>query len=276
MTRNKLAAIVLASLAGTASAAPLFYDGMSFGDTTGLWKDNVAATAAWATTSIRHTYEAGGLTHPGLNSVGGNYAYIYTGGSNSAASSSGFDPGFESASPGDTYWMTALAQWGGTGSEVKLQFNGANAVDHVGFRFATDGTVRLIGSNDGGTATELITGANAVAGQTHLLLMRATFGSGDSGTRNSALDFWLDPSDVSSEGALGTPDYTTGADSKFGRSGSYTGATITGGSASSSVIPRIDEVYFTKSFSDLALVPEPGSIGLVGIATVMLGRRRTR
>jgi len=201
---------LLALMAAPSRAAAIYYRGMDYGGTTGLWKDNAAATSDFSTTSIRHRYEASGLSHANLAVTGGNYAYVYTDGASTITDATSFNPDFESASPGDTYWIAMLAQWAGTDSQFTVNFNHGNSVDRVGFRILVDGTVEAYGSDNGGGADYHNTGKTAVAGQTHLLLMRGTFGAGDSSVRNSTLDFWFDPADVSSEGALGAADWTTG------------------------------------------------------------------
>lgn len=265
---------------GSAEATLLFTESLNFGGSTGLWKDNTAATDVYSTTSSRHTYNATGLTHDQMtDEIGGMYTYEFTGGTNSVGpntSTGAFTSGFTGvAGAGDTYWLATLVRWGGGTSSLSATLTNSTSVNSIGFKVNSTGQVLLFGSNGGAVAGDLATGAQTVVGETHLLLMRGTVGAtGDaSGPTTSILDFWFDPADVF---ALGAATYSTGADSKFGRSGNYTSVSLGGGSGSTSNVPALDEIRFGTDLNEMFVIPEPGTLALVGIAlgSLLLFRRR--
>jgi hypothetical protein len=211
--------------------------------------------------------------------TGGMYTYVFTGGNNSVGpntSTGAFTSGFTGvAGAGNTYWLAALVRWGGGTSTLTSTLTNSTSVNTIGFKVDSTGQVLLVGSNNGGAASDNATGAQTVAGETHLLLMRATVGAtGDgSGPTTSTLDFWFDPTDVF---ALEPVTYSSGADSKFGRVGNYTFVSVGGGSGSTSNVPAIDEIRFGTDLNEMFAIPEPGTLALVGVALASLALFRRR
>ncbi len=282
MPMKRIPPILLLALAGgMANATLLFTESMDFGGTSELWRDNDAATDVYNTTSARHRYEAIGLTHGQMKDVGGGmYTYNFTGGENTLGANTttgAFDPDFNGiADAGQTYWLAALLRSGGGTSSLSLRLNNASSVNTLGFNLNSDGSISIAGSNDGGAATTQATGASATPGTTHLLLLRGTVGNTEdvNGPLNSVLDFWFDPADVF---ALGSPTYSTGPDSKFGRQNFlYTSVSIGGGSGSTDNVPALDEIRFATELTDIFAIPEPSSFLRVGLSGLVLFLRGCR
>ena len=101
--------------------------------------------------------------------------------------------------------------------------------------------------------------------------MQAIRGSGTFNDRESTINFWFNPQDTSSVGALGTPDFTNSL-SKFGRTGVWDEVSI--GLSNQS---RADEIRFGDSL-DAVMIPEPGMLLLFGMGLfgLMAFRHRRR
>lgn len=275
---NKTVSILalLSTLAfSNASAAPLYSDSFDYGNTT----DNIQNVSNWETSSGVLMYDHdGGLNHSQMNQEsGGAFHHDFNSGSRLIDNTTdlSFDL-FTGASAGDTWWMSALVQWDGTTGDpgqTRVMIDGDQTVNGFGFGIQSDGTVFLQASDNGGTDAAHNTSATATSGTTHLFLLKATFGSGSSSDRQSTIDFWFDPADTSSEGALGAATFSTGPDSKFGRDGVYTSISVTTQAGS-----RADEIRFGETLTDAIAIPEPGTLALVGIALgglLLFRRRRT-
>lgn len=221
-----------------------------------------------------------GLTHSALNNETGGAIFHDRDSGNRTTSSSDpsflpLDP-FTPSSPGDTFWIAGLIQYNDPGS-VTVAFNNGEAVNRWGFGIDSSNNVIAVGAVGAGAATNNDTGVDAVAdGSTYLFLARGTVGTGTSPT-DSQLDFWFNPSDTSSVGALGGATWSTsGSGSKFGRhngggNDTYTTVSYSFNATSSAV----DEIRFGNSFEDVIGVPEPGTLSLVGLAlgSLLFARR---
>ena len=280
---NLKSVFITASIAGAhflsiASAELFFSESFDYGPN----DTPLANVSDWtgSTTTIR--YEANGLTHPGLpGESGGNFHHDWDSGNRSTSRTISVDPGFDTAQPGDEFWMVGLIQLGnhsGT-SNIRLSNSASAGTSDLGFGvFGADdtnetfvqGEAFVYSSHNGSGGQNNPSGVVLNAdGSTNLFIVQAIFGSGTSADRGSTINFWVNPADTSSLAALGTPDYTN-TDSKFGRVGTYTSASI-----ALSYQSRADEIRFGDSF-DAVMIPEPGTLVLVGIAlgSLCLFRRR--
>jgi hypothetical protein len=191
------------------------------------------------------------------------------------ASRNGTDPSidlsFATYGAGDEFWFATLFEYVGDTNDQVLTFQGG-AVTALGFRIGSDRAVSVLASDNGGSTTYHSTTATGVVDGTYLMLARATLGDTfDSfGVTNSVVDFWFDPTDTSSVGALGTATFTTGADSKFGRSSQ----SITDVFAQPSQQGRIDEIRLGTSLNQVINVPEPSTTLLGALGFLALLRRR--
>jgi len=279
MKTQRLASIVLtvgALFVASASAAPLYEESFDYGNSS----DNIQNVSNWDTGSGVLLYDHdGGLDHPQMHGeTGGGFHHDHPDGNRDVDNPTdlSFDI-FTGASAGDTWWMSALIEWDGTTpnrGDTTVMIDGDQTVNGLGFGVREDGTVFLQASDNGGTDSPIDTTATAVSGTTHLFLVKATFGAGSSGTRNSTIDFWFDPAGTSSEGALGSVTFSTGADSKFGRDGVFNVAKMITGAGT-----RVDEIRFGETLEDaVGVVPEPTSASAVlvigGIMGLMRRRRR--
>jgi len=114
-------------------------------------------------------------------------------------------------------------------------------------RIRADGTVQVLAS-DGAAVNYHSTGATVANNSTNLIIIRATKGTPSSAPTNSKVDFWLNPAGTLSQSSMGTPTWTSGADSWFGQDGNTftrlaARPTHNGG--------RIDEIRIGKSYYDV-------------------------
>jgi hypothetical protein len=169
---------------------------------------------------------------------------------------------------GDTIWMAALINPKGTG-DAGIFFDGPETVDGAGFKIGSGGTVYFTVSDNGGTDADHDTGIAAAVDTTHFLLARLTYGAGSSSNRQSTAEIWVDPTDASSVAALGTADFSTGADSKWGRGTGWTSLRVDADAQS-----RVDEIRVGEDLIDVVGIPEPTTLGLLGLGGLAMLRRR--
>ncbi len=258
------------------SAALLFSEGFDYGSSD---ISDIRNLSNYTGNTGVIDYDAdGGLTSTAMNGeVGGALFYDFgSSGTRSVENSDAvFDP-YASASAGDTYWISGLIQYNTLGN-VFILFENGETVNEWGFGIDAEGDVVLRASDDGAVQAALDTGVDAAAdGSTYLFVSRATIGNGTDSDKQSTVDLWFNPSDASSVGALGSPTFSTGADSKIGRStGAYTELTFNPGGSPNA---RIDEIRFGDDLVDvIGVVPEPSTYGfLLGSLVLILALRRKR
>jgi len=269
---------LLLAAASSLNAAVIFSESFDYGSSD-IGNINANLANYSGSTGVIDYDADGGLTSASLNEEAGGalfYNFATSGSRSTLNTDAVFDP-FPSAGAGDTFWIAGLIQYNTLG-QVSVLFQNGQSVNRWGFGIDASGNVLLRASDNGGAEAALDTGADAAAdGSTYLFLSRATLGSGTSPTA-STVDFWFNPADTSSIAALGSPTFSTGADSKIGRdSGAYTGLTLDPGE---SPFARIDEIRFGEDLVDaVGVVPEPSAFALLaGFAAFggLLLRRRLR
>lgn len=272
-----LSLVAILFLTAAAQAGVLYEDGFDYGDTTGLVKNGFAGN--WSTTSgVLYYDHDGGLTHAGLEAeAGGAFYHDFTSGNRSITNSVDpvFDP-FPGMGAGDALWFAGLIQLANDSGTTNIQFSNGEGVNAIGFGVDADGDVIVTASLADAGAADHDTGVDAADdGSTYLFLVRGTLGSGPDTDKASRIDFWFNPADTSSEGALDTPDWTTGdANSKWGRStGSYNSAVI-----NASYQSRADGLRVGDTLNDVVNLPEPATLGLLALggAGFMAVRRSRR
>lgn len=272
--KTRIAAAALAGLfAASAAQATLLYDQpFDYGNSTFV----INGFDGWSTGSGVVDYDHdGGLDHAAmLGEIGGSMYHDHPSGNRGGPQPITVNP-FPTDTAGEDYWFAGLIQLANHSGTSRIQFTNGQGVNTIGFGIDQDGDVILNASDNGGAASGIDTGIDAAAdGSTYLFLVRGTVGTGTSPT-NSTVEFWFNPADTSSVAALGTGAnyFTTGADSKFGRdSGAYSSASV-----NISFQSRADELRIGESLADVIGVPEPGSLALLGLGTLlMLGRGRKR
>lgn len=242
---------------------------------------------------LRYVHDVN-LTHPTLlGETGGSFSEQWDdanpGNRTAVKTVSSFSYG--NVSQGESIWYSMLIQWNeadvatvvfsnstsnvgtsGTPPPTALGHTG-HFVSAIGAHIDASGNISVAfwtDDDNDNSFQALDTGMNATLGSTHLLVLRATKGAGASPS-DSSVDFWLDP--TFSDLSTGTPDYQSGTISKWGRDDqSFNGLYLNSGTRN-----YIDEIRVGESLEDLNLIPEPGTLVLVGIALgcLMIFRRRT-
>ncbi|MCC5850278.1 MAG: PEP-CTERM sorting domain-containing protein [Verrucomicrobia bacterium] len=265
--KTLLATVLIGVLGLPPASAELFFsESFDYGDT----RDNIQNVSDWQTTSGVLYYDPDGLSHPGMpGEVGGSFHHDFGSGNRAINYAVNIDK-LSTASAGDEFWLTGLIQLENHDGQSRVQFLSGSNVDGIGFGVNSSGNVQFYGSINEGANTWTDTGATAAAdGSTYLFLVQAIRGSGSFSDRESTINFWFDPQDTSSQAALGLPDFTNGL-SKFGRDGVWNEVTI--GLSNQS---RADEIRFGDSFNAV-MIPEPGTLVLVGLAVGFLIHFRRR
>jgi hypothetical protein len=250
----------------TAHAAPIIDESFDYGGASG----NLADVSSWTSSSTFNDYvHDGGLDHPAMNEETGGAWFADRPGGNLGASLGTTTLDLSTLGAGDTVWAAALFDYKtGGGSDHYVNFSGGS-VSGLGFRIKAGGDVHVTASNNGSATIANDTGIDVTSDGVYLMLLRATKGTGSSPT-NSVVDFWLDPADASSVTALGAADWSTGADSKWGRSSQ----TMSGIGGLVSQAGKTDEIRFGTDLVDVIGVPEPASMALLGLGGLMILRRR--
>lgn len=171
---------------------------------------------------------------------------------------------------GESIWFVAVfdakvGYWSNSDDSdalLHVQQNAGTSYGDLGFRIRADGSVNVRASDNGGAAQAAYhsTGATVPNNSRNLVLIRATKGTPSSAPTNSKVDFWLNPVLATSPGALGTPTWTTGTDSGFGKDGNtftriLARPTHNGG--------RIDEIRIGKDYYDVMRIEPLGTLILI-------------
>ena len=240
---------------------------------------------------LRYVHDVN-LTHPTLQGeTGGSFSEEFDDADPGKRTAVRTVPSYSygNVAQGESIWYSMLIQWNvadvatvifsndtgnvqTTGDNSTALGHGGHFVSAIGAHIAASGNISVAfwtDDDNGNSFQALDTGANASLGATHLLVLRATKGSG-SEPDNSSVDFWLDP--TFSDLSTGTPTYQSGAISKWGRDNqSFNGLYLNSGTRN-----HIDEIRVGESLADLSVIPEPGTLVLVGIALggLLLFRRK--
>jgi hypothetical protein len=169
---------------------------------------------------------------------------------------------------GGTVWMMSLNQFVSGNSSHEITIPGGT-VSGMGFTITSAGNVSVRASKSGAGNNNEATGLSALSSGNYMMLLSYTKGSPSNSPTNSIVNLWINPTDASSESALGTPDWSFSS-SLWGRDGN----SLTSITATPSQQGRIDEIRVTTSFAELGLIPEPTTALLGGIGFLFLLRRR--
>lgn len=275
-----LVALLLTGLtaAPILKAAPIYSDSFDYGDA----DVTIGSLPNWNSGSGVLLYDAdGGLAHPSLQQEKGGSMWLNYDEPRSATDSSiNLDFDVDGLSPGDEVWLSSLFQYvSGSGSQIIRVTGGA--VSALGFTIDGDGDVLVRAADsqnsNGDDNGDIGTGVNVgSSGSTpYLMLLRATIGTNswnNSGSPDSVVEFWFDPVDTSSVGALGAADWTsTGGVSKFGRSTDSFSSIFAQPTAGG----RIDEIRLGTSLVEVTgVIPEPGTLLVAALGSLMIVFRR--
>ncbi len=263
----------LVLVAGSAHGGVLYSESFDYGPT----GSGINGVGGWTSSSAVLVYDpTTNLSPPGLSNTSGGSMWLDFNLARTATDGT-INIDMSGYGSGDEFWFATAFQYVSGNTSHDLTFTGGS-VTAVGFRIDGSGDVSILASDNGGASnTWHSTGVTSVTDGTYLMLARGTLGNtfDASGVTNSVVDFWFNPSDTSSVGALGAASWTTGADSKFGRASQ----SITGVLAQPSQQGRIDEIRAATSLQEVVtLVPEPhpAILGGAGLALLMMLRRRWR
>ena len=188
--------------------------------------------------------------------------------------------GGQTIDSGTTYFSLLMSKNTDTGRTINWAFfNGTTerfAVGQIGTTAGNSGgniTMLMNNSNPGG----LLTAANPIAmgiGQTHLLIGRIDWNS----TGNETVTLWVDPSNVTSEGAAGAFYLSTSGFELTAITGvrPFVGNNATGFPAVSANFDEFRLGGSWESVTSLAVVPEPTSAVLLGVGALSLFALRRR
>jgi hypothetical protein len=270
--------LILLPLLGTCAAVSSLQGSVLLSESFiyGTATDDIENVSNWVTGSNVVLYDhATNLSTAGLaDTVGGSLFHDFASGNRGGTDSTATANPFPTAGEGDEFWIAGMIQANNLDGNSIIRFTNSQTVNYWGFGFDGTGNVLLVGSDNGAAAnaTTIDTGVDLLAdGSTYLFLSRATLGAGTSPTA-STIDFWFNPSDISSVAALGTPTFSTGADSKIGRdTGAFTGISVYLAFGN-----RADGIVMSDSLDSIA-VPEPATyallLGFLALGGVMLRRR---
>jgi len=234
-------------------------------------------SGAWSDPTDRLDTTASGLTYAAGNisvGAGGSVIRRSDGGGTGTSNYSRTVTGSTSTDPGEA-WFAML---------VKAGQNDAGEVMTVAFDFDADtgGTDALVAGYAAGSFSLQGSSVGSIdTGETNLIIGRLTVvQTGTSGDGDEIIDFWVNPTDVSSAAQLtATAEYTSQSAGNYafdtwGAGGVTIAAGGTVGSGN-----QVDEIMFADSLSDLqggVLIPEPASLALLGLGSLLIlgGRRR--
>jgi MYXO-CTERM domain-containing protein len=236
-----------ASLSGLGSASGAWSTG---------WIDNAAPTYY---PNVPLTLNKTGYSN--LDNGVGAAGYGTTGNAGSTARRGLTYPGLNG-----TVWVSALAQIS-TGGDALLWFGGSTAPSNfVGLR---SGVAAF--KYNGGTQ---LNGASVTLNTPHLLLAKVQVGGGSAA---DSIDIWLDPDLSTGEAGLPTASFSGSGSQIFGSDGS-TALDMSGIKVSFNLTGSyIDAIRISNDadgFTQVTMVPEPAAMGLLGLFSLGLLRRR--
>lgn len=249
-----------------------------------------AATANWGAVLTAGTGPFKTATTPGLSFAATGYlpsaGNKLTMDASSAVQNVGRNLGGQTIDSGTTYFSLLMSKNNDTIRTINWAFFNAGserfAIGQIGATAGNSGgniTMLMNNSNPGG----LLTPSSPIAmgiGQTHLLIGRIDWNA----SGNETVTLWVDPGNVTSEGAAGSAYLSTSgfeltaltAVRPFvGNSASVGGNTVPGASA------NFDEFRLGGTWESVTslVVPEPTSAVLLGLgaaSVLAFGRRRNR
>jgi len=273
-------AILVSAL--TLRAEVIYSESFDYGTTSGV---DLETVSNWDTPSTGDPrYSSSGLDVAGMsNETGGR---MINGGDNSRSRDTDYDftigntPSaavpMSDLAVGDSLWLAAIFDYkidgygeGVTGVNYGFSLQVKGGYSTMGAAIDPSGDVFVATTN---TSTSQDTGISVVTG-TYLMLFKYTKGAADGS--GSSVDLWIDPANTSSEGSLGTADYTNNS--------------ITWGSDSDSLTQVLadltvngsgfDEIRLATELSEAitnVTIPEPSTLilALLGLTGMLVRRRR--
>lgn len=264
--------LVLA-MGGLAQADLVAYDGFDYGDSGDLHGSNGGSgnwTSTWADGgdgSWGFNLDTPGLTYTGLPVVGNTSTTNGGDGSYRTVDDTGL------LDEGDNVWFSVLVRDDGTGSDLRVNFFGtasAREYDGAGFNFAgaNGGTHSISAEYNGGNWGSSDTGVTD--GDTLLVVGKIAMAVDDGTDPRDYIRIWVNPS-LDSEPLDG--DATSSYGVKLSDGGfAFPGEAVnlrSGGSFEGAV----DEIRIGTTFNDV-VVPEPATLGLLGLGGLAVLRRR--
>jgi hypothetical protein len=258
--------------------------------------DGAANTAGWGTgvqnngdaAGTNRTATSGGLTYsaPGYAPATGNKLTLDSTTPNASQSMSRLLGG-QNIDSGTTYFSALLRRENDTLRTMNLAFfstTGSTAekltIGQIGATVSgslqgSNGKVALIytNSNPGGVRASTV---DMGTGVTHLMILKIEWNQSGTFEKVSA---WVDPADVTSEGAAGAPFYSNAefdlVSLNFLRP--FTGNAAAGPPAAVASTASYDELRLGGTWESVtSLVPEPSSFALLALGGLVLGAFRKR
>ncbi len=274
------ATMVAVFIAATAQAATMseYFD---YGDTqtttlTGL-NGGDGWGGAWSQTTGYGTADSYTDYRPTVNLTSSVTGYVGTGNTGGAAGqgSGGGDRNNFRDTGGltGTIWFSALFQINASFNASYITFDRNHSTwgeNYLRFQVgnAANAPQRLLYAN---TIYDIpSTTFNFSTNQAYVLIGRVTI---DDNGSNDRIELWTHPSDVSTIAALGAPDFNLATADVFGTSMDYFGIDIRNSYVDAI---RISDEPYAFEFVTTGIIPEPASLGLIGVAAMFLlgGRRR--
>jgi len=257
------AVVAVAALAGSASASVIMHEQFSYAD-------EAAFDADYSNGGNATEFNPTGMTSPNLIGEAGGSARVYD-------ERPGRSIGTTFGDEDETVFVSFLMQsdtndgWAADTKGIYRVFelyNGGNTSNGSG-RVYTIGLLRTLGDTTSGQFEHQSGGSNPDLGDfnTDVNLFVAKFAFTNGGT-NFTVDAWLNPTTATDFNA--DSNRITGTGLQFD---AFAMASFAHPETSS--YANFDEIMFSTSATDIVLVPEPGSLGLIvfaSVATGLLGR----